>query len=147
MKVRTSHIKAKLVILNAGRIWVLNCPNPLTCPQGLELLQGKGIQIQPLIPFKLPFTPMGIFPILFFKIHKLEQNAVSIYNQNPHLFGSEETYFPPSIHQNILKIHSGHNLLPLLHMAAGLRLQWAIVFCSPGAIGISWTPPMDVNWR
>lgn len=137
MKVGAFLIEVKLVILNIERIWVLNCPIPLTCPWGLELLQGKGIQIQLLTPFKLAFTPMEIFPIVFFKVHKIETKgcAQSVFAAKTHIFLVQKThvlfawdqFFLPLSIKIFLKTHSGHNLLPLLYIAAGLHLQWAVV--------------------
>lgn len=155
MKVGTFLIEVKLVILNIGRIWGLNCPNPLTCPQGLELLQGKGIQIQPLTPFKLAFTPMEIFPIIFFKIHKIETKgcAQSVFAAKTHVFLVQKTpvlfawdQLFSSVYQNIFKNPFWAQPPTLTIHRCRIASAVSSNLWSPGSTGISRTPAVDVSW-
>lgn len=49
-----------------------SCAILMTCPTGPELLQVRRFQIEPLIPFKLPFASAEVFPFLLFKIYTTE---------------------------------------------------------------------------
>lgn len=73
---------------------------------------------------------MGIFPLLFFKIHIIEAKSCvqSVFAAKAHIFlVKKKLIFLPLSIKIFLKTPSGHNLLPLLYIAAGLHLQGAVV--------------------